>query len=101
MLEQRNKLVKVKGELSENDRQSALRRSKMINDITTNFKAYHFSIVNQIAEEEDARAEQEKLTEHELKVMNLIDWLGKIIGVPSSVEKNEDKEKIILCNRID
>ena len=71
MLEQRIMLLEVKGELSENDRQFALRMSKMINDVTAYFKAYHFSIVDQIAEEEDARAEQEILTEHELKVMNL------------------------------
>ena len=44
MLEQRIMLLEVKGELSENDRQSALRMSKMINDVTADFKAYHFSI---------------------------------------------------------
>ena len=91
-------ILEVKSELSENDRQSALRMSKMINDVTTDFKAYHFSIVDQITDEEDARAEQEILTEHELKVMNLIDRVGKIIEVPGSVEK-EDKEKIILRKR--
>ena len=94
-------LLEVKGELSENDRQSALRMSKMINDVTADFKAYYFSIVDQIAEEEDEKAEQEILTEHKLKVMNLIDRLGKIIGVPGSVGKNEDKEKIILRKRVD
>ena len=45
-------LLEVKSELSENDRQSALRISKMINDVTANFKAYHFSIVHQITDEE-------------------------------------------------
>ena len=65
-------LLEVKGELSENDRQSVLRMSKMINDVTTDFKAYHFSIVDQITDEEQASAEQEILTEHELKVMNLL-----------------------------
>ena len=67
----------MKSELSENDRQSALRMSKMINDVTADFKAYHFSIVDQITDEEEARAEQEILTEHELKVHdgpNRSDW---------------------------
>ena len=94
-------LLEMKSELSENDRQSALRMSKMINDVTADFKAYHFSIVDQITEEEDARAEQEILTEHELKVMNLIDRIGKIIEVPGSVGKKEDKGKIILRKRMD
>ena len=101
MLEQRIMLLEVKSELSENDRQSALRMSKMINDVTADFKAYHFSIVDQITDEEDAKAEQEILTEHELKVMNLIDRIGKIIELPGSVGKKEDKEKIILRKRMD
>ena len=102
MLEQKIMLLEMESELSENDRQSALRMSKMINDITADFKAYHFSIVDQITDEEQASAEQEILTEHELKVMNLIDRIAKIIGVPDgSVEKKEDKEKIILRKRLD
>ena len=72
-------LLEMKSELSENDRQSALRVSKMINNITADFKAYHFSIVDQIADEEEASAEQEILTEHELKVM-APEYTGPIIG---------------------
>ena len=49
----------MKSELSENDRQSALRMSKMISDITADFNAYHFSIVWQITDEEQSRAKQE------------------------------------------
>ena len=41
------------------------------------------------------------MTEHELKVMNLIDQMGKIIEVPGSGEKKKDKVKIILRKRID
>ena len=62
MLEQRIMLLEVKSELSENDRQSALRISKMVADVTADFKAYHFSIVDQVTDEEEARAEQEILT---------------------------------------
>ena len=46
MLEHRIMLLEVKGELTESDRQSALRMSKMINDVATDFKIYHFSIVD-------------------------------------------------------
>ena len=45
-------LLEVKIELTENDRQSALRMSKRINDVTVDFKIYHFSIVDQITDEE-------------------------------------------------
>ena len=31
----------------------------MIKDVTTDFKSYHFSIVDQIEDEEEAKAEQE------------------------------------------
>ena len=41
-------LLEMKSELSENDRQSALRMSKKISNNTADFKAYHFSIVDQI-----------------------------------------------------
>ena len=100
MLEQRVMLLEMKSELSKNNRQFALRMSKMVNDITTDFKAYHFSIVDQITDEEEARAEQEILTENELKVMNLIDRIGKIISVPGSVGKTEDKGNIIIRKRM-
>ena len=61
-------LLEVKGELTESDRQSALRMSNMINDVTSDFKTYHSSIVDQIEEEEEAKAEQDILTQHDLKV---------------------------------
>lgn len=59
----------------------------MFSDVTRDFKAYHFSIVDQITDETDAQAEQEILTEHELKVMNIVDRIGKIIEVHGSVGK--------------
>ena len=84
-------LLEMRSELSENHRQSALRISKMINDVTAVFKAYNFSIIDQITDEEEARVEKEILTEHELKVMDLIDRIGKIIEVPGSAGRKEDK----------
>ena len=73
----------------------------MVNDVTMDFKAYYFSIVDQITDEENARAEQEILTEHELKVMKLIERIGKLIEVQGSVGKKEDKEKIVLHKCMD
>ena len=55
MLERRIMLLEVKGELTEGDVQSALRMSKMINDVTTNLKTYHFCIVDQIEKEKKQR----------------------------------------------
>ena len=94
-------LREVKSELSESDRQSALRMSKMVNDVTTDFKAYHFSIVDQITDQEDARAEQEIPTEHGLKVMNLIHRICKLIEVQGWDGKKEDREKMVLRKRTD
>ena len=73
----------------------------MINDVTTDFKTYHFSIFDQIEGEEEAKEEQDILTQHELKVMELIDRIGKIIeisGVP--VEKKDNKKNNLLHKRI-
>ena len=96
MLEQRIMILEVKGELTDSDRQSALRMSKMINDVTSDFKTSHFSIVDQIDEEEEAKAEQDILTQQELKVMDLIDGIGKMNEVPSvSVEKKGNRESNI------
>ena len=72
----------------------------MISDVTADFKTYHFSIVNQITDEDEARGEQEILTEHELKVINLIDWIGKIVGALGSGGNKGAKDKIILLKRI-
>ena len=102
MIEQRIMLLEVKEELTESDRQSVLRMSKKINDLTTDFKTYHFSLIDQIEEEEEAKAEQDILTQHELKVMELIDRIGKIIEVPGvPVEKKDNKENNLLSKRID
>ena len=93
-------LLEVKGELTESDRQSALRISKIINDVTTDFKTYHSSIVEQIEEEEEAKVEQDILTKHELKVMELINRIGKIVDVPLQGERG-NKESQLFRKRMD
>ena len=45
--------------------------------------------------------EQEILTGHKLKVVNLIRQFGKIVEIPVPVGKKENKEKIILRKLID
>ena len=55
MIEQRIMLLKVKGELTEIDTQSALKMSKMINDVTTHFKTYCCSLVDQIENKKKQR----------------------------------------------
>ena len=82
MLEPRIVLLEAKGELTDNDRQSALRMSKLITDVSADFKAYHFALIDQIESEEEATAEQDVLSQYELKVMNLIDRIAKIVEVP-------------------
>ena len=38
------------------------------------------------------------MTQHELKVMDLIDRIGKIVVIPGPVQ---NKENVILCKRMD
>ena len=98
ILEDRVAVLEGKKELTDHDRQSALRISKMVGDVSAEFKSYHFSIVDQIEEEEEAKGEQKLLTEHELKVMLLIDRLGKIIEVPGPAEGRDNE---VLRKRIE
>ena len=70
----------------------------MMNDVTADFKTYHFNITDQKEDEEEAKAEQEILTEHELKVMYLIDCFAKIIAILSPIE---NKKNHVLRKRID
>ena len=101
MLVQRYMLLEFKAELTENDKQCALKMSKMINDVTTDFKTYHFSIVDQIEEEKESKAEQDILTQHKLKVMELIDRIGKTVQVPIVPVEKDNKENQLLRKRID
>ena len=74
----------------------------MINDATTDIKRYHFSRIDQIEEEEEAKTEQDILAQHELKVMELIDWIGRMIEVPGvPVEKKDYRENNLFVKVID
>ena len=43
------------------DVQSILRTNKLLSDVSNDFKEYHFAIINQLVNDEDAEAEQETL----------------------------------------
>ena len=54
--------------------------------------------MDKIEEEEEAKVEQEIFTQHELKVMDLIDRIGKIIAIPYPIENKENTEKISFAS---
>ena len=69
--------------MTKSDIQSVLRMSKLLSDMSNNFKTHHFTIVDQVDNDEQAGSEQEVLDDHELKVMELIDCIGELIGESS------------------
>ncbi len=82
LLERRTAELEAKETLTTADRQSALRMTKLLSDVSADFKNYHFAIVDQIKDEDGAKAEQDRLDDHQLKVMLLIDRLGELVEVP-------------------
>ena len=74
--------LEIKEKLTEADKQSALRMSKLLSDVSADFKNYHFTILDEIENEEDVEAEQHIFYDHELKVMNLVDRLGRLVEIP-------------------
>ena len=82
VLERRTGALGDQGKADKADKQSALRMSKLLSDVSADFKNYHFTILDQIEDEEDVEAEQEILDDHELKVMDLVDCLGRLVEIP-------------------
>ena len=78
LLERRTAVLELKEPLTEDDRQSAMRMNGLLSNVTTDFKNYHFALIDSLENEEEAKAEQEILQEHELKVMELVDRLGSV-----------------------
>ena len=94
ILERRTAKLESKEELTKADTQSALRMSKLLGDVSADFKNYHFAIVEPIGNEDDAKAEQGILDDHEIEVMDLIDRLGQLLEVPVPVKP---KQRKIFC----
>ena len=87
LLERRTEVLEIKEHLSDSDRQSALRMNKLLSDVTEDFKNHHFSIVDQLENEDDVKAEQEILEVHELKFMEQqVDRLGSLVEVPLNIK---------------
>ena len=68
--------------LIESHRQTALRISKMLESMCTEFQTYHYEIVDSIETDEDAAREQLVFDEHQSKAMEFIDRLGDILAKP-------------------
>ena len=82
LLERRTAVLEGKESLTEDDRQSALRMNELLSSVTADFKNYHFTLIDSIEDDEEAQREQATLHEHEFKVMELVDRLGKLMAVP-------------------
>ena len=71
-----------KESLTEDERQSALQMNGLLSCVTADFKNYHFTLTDSIEDKEEAQREQATLHEHELKVMELVDSLEKLMAIP-------------------
>ena len=91
LLEKRIDTMEIKEELTKADVQSILRTSKLLGDVSNDFKEYRFAIVDQLENDEDAETEQETLDQHELKVMELVDRIAELVGEPSQTKEGSDK----------
>ena len=83
LLERRTAALEAKEELTAADKQSALRITKLLGDVSIDFKTYHHTIVDQIEDDEEAKKEQETLERHEIQVMDLIDRLSQLMDIPA------------------
>ena len=91
LLEKRIDTMEIKEELSKADVQSILRTSKLTGDVSNDIKEFHFAIVDQLENGEDAETEQETLDQHELKVIELVDCIAELVEEPSRAKKCSDK----------
>ena len=82
LLERRTTVLEAKESLTEDDRQSTLRMNGLLSSVTADFKNYHFTLIDSIENDEEVQREQATLHKHELKVMELVDRLGRLMTVP-------------------
>ena len=78
----RTSVLEGKESLTDDYRQSALQMNGLLSSVTTDFKNYHFTLVDSTEDDEEAQREQATLPEHELKVMELVHCLGKLMAIP-------------------
>ena len=85
--------IEIEEELAKGDIQSILRMSKLVSDVSNEFKTYHYVIVNQIENQVDQEAEQETLQQHELKVMELVHRIAELVEEPSQTKEASETEE--------
>ena len=97
LLERRTAVLESKESLTEDNRQSTLRM--ILSSVTADSQNYHFTLVDSIEEDEDTQREQATLQEHELKVMELVDCLGKLMAIPHKPKPMTELD--FFCKQID
>ena len=80
----------LKQELTKNDIQSFLRLSELLSDLSNGFKTYHFTIVDQLQDDEEAVSVQGVLEDHKLKLMEFIDCIEELAAEPSQTKEGLD-----------
>ena len=63
--------------------------------MSNDFKTYHFAIVDQLKNDEEAEEEQRVLDDHQLKVMELIDRIGELIEEPMQTKDGSDNDYVL------
>ena len=92
LLEKRIGFLEVKEELTKSDKQSILRTSKLLADLSNDFKSYHAAIVDRLESDAEAIAEQAVLDQHQTKVMDLVDRIADLIEEPPSDRTETEKD---------
>ena len=76
--------LEVKEALTELQKQTVLRLSKMLESMCEEFKAYHYEIIDSLETEEGATQEQAMLDEHQQKTMEFVDRLAGLLAKPQT-----------------
>ena len=56
--------------------------SKLLSEVSNDFKMYHFAIVDQFEGDAEEVVEQEILDQHGIKVLELVDRIGQLVKEP-------------------
>ena len=78
--------------MTKSEIQSVLRMSKLLSYMSNDFKTYRFKMVDLLDDDEEAESKQRVLDDHELKVMELIDRIGELIGEPFQTKTSSDTD---------
>ena len=84
LLECRTAVLEIKESLTEDGRHSAMRMNGLLNSVTADFKNYHLTFTDSIENEDEAKTEQGISQEHDLKLIELVNHLGKFMVYSAS-----------------